>query len=323
MNLAMRLSQRAYLVQNSIHKHQIFCNFSKLPLCYWNKSRALSTQASYLVPNLQATTIGYAQHRHHVHEVARSLQENGIIKISLGFEDNDSEYLQQLIHSLNRLEGHKLPISHSASRGWFWDVRPNPETFQKAMHQARSETMEEFPWHTDCSYENPPPRYFALHVLQPDRRGGGTLSVLNVARLVERLSTDTQASLARPEYHMTIPPEFIKDSKQRHIHGSVLSANKDGRATMMRFRSDILTPLTDRADRALQELKETLQKVETLQTSTLHLTAKDLPERSIILVDNRQWLHARNEIKDPQRHLRRVRWDAVPFLSHSPHSAGT
>jgi alpha-ketoglutarate-dependent taurine dioxygenase len=177
--------------------------------------------------------------------------------------------------------------------------------------------MDAFPWHTDCSYENPPPRYFVLQVLHPDQYGGGTLSVMNVARLVDRLSPDTRAALAEPEFLVTIPPEFIKDPKQRHIHGSVLSIDKDAGAVMMRFRSDIITPLTDRAGQAFHQVEEALQNGKDCQASTLHLTATDLPEQSVILVDNRQWLHARNEIKDPKRHLRRVRWDAVPFLSQN------
>ena len=98
-----------------------------------------------------------------------------MLKLSLGFADEDSDYLKQLLVSLHKNHGHQLPIAHSATRGWFWDVRPSKTNFQAGNHQARSETMNEFPWHTDCSYEDPPPRYFALQVLQHDRYGGGTL----------------------------------------------------------------------------------------------------------------------------------------------------
>lgn len=85
--------------------------------------------------------------------------------------------------------------------------------------------MSEFPWHTDCSYEDRPPRYFAFHVLQHDRYGGGTLSVMNVKSLSEHLSLTTRASLCRPEYQITVPPEFIKD--RQSILGGVLVANDE------------------------------------------------------------------------------------------------
>ncbi|KAF7557976.1 hypothetical protein G7Z17_g266 [Cylindrodendrum hubeiense] len=285
-----------------------------------NGLRRLATHASS-VPHFQAPDLSYAKQHDHVRHVAEQLKQSGILKISLGFKDSDSEYLQQLLLSLHENHNHQLPISHSATRGWFWDVRPSTKDFQAVNHQARSETMEEFPWHTDCSYENPPPRYFALQVLQHDRFGGGTLSVMNVERLSELLSAASRAALVRPDFQITTPPEFIKDLTQDHITGSVLVPDAEGRPTMMRFREDILTPLNDSASGALDELKQALQSTEVRSHATLHLTADDLPERSIVLVDNRRWLHARNDVKDPKRHLRRVRWDAIPFHSVANYDA--
>ncbi|CAG9962911.1 unnamed protein product [Clonostachys byssicola] len=279
------------------------------------------------VPQITAPDLIYAQKPDHVDEIHHQLQHHGILKISLQFADTSSTYLKHLLRSLHDHHGHQLPISHSAKRGWFWDVRPNETTFQAGNHQARSETMNEFPWHTDCSYEDPPPRYFALQVLQHDRYGGGTLSIMNVDRLSALLSPATRAALVRPEYRISIPPEFIKDPAQKHILGSVLlgaNAGGDGggrgrhestRPAVMRFREDILTPLSSEASAALGELKGALRSAEIQAQSTLHLVAEELPKGSIILVDNRRWLHARNHINDPERHLRRVRWDAVPFSS--------
>lgn len=278
-----------------------------------HRTRHLATTASQTVPHLNAPDISYSQQHHHVRDVDSELRRSGMLKISLGFSDNNSRYLEQLIRSLHQNYGHELPISHSATTGWFWDVRPSTTTFQTANHRARSETMEDFPWHTDCSYENPTPRYFALQVLQPDRYGGGTLSIMNVERLSELLSPVTRSSLLKPEFRITIPTEFIKDPTQSHITGSLLVADEKGQTTMMRFREDILTPLSERAAKALDELKQALHNAETQSYTTLNLTADDLPERSVILIDNRRWLHARNDVHDPERHLRRVRWDAVPF----------
>ncbi|KAH6603991.1 hypothetical protein Trco_007437 [Trichoderma cornu-damae] len=282
-----------------------------------HEAHRMSTDISRIVPSLEAADLSYAQEPGHVRSVSEKLRQKGILKVSLGFADSKSRYLEQLLLSLHQHHGHQLPIAHSATRGWFWDVLPTTTGFQTANCQARSETMEDFPWHTDCSYENPPPRYFALHVLRPDRYGGGTLSVMNVERLSELLSPATRISLARPEYLIRTPPEFTKHLDQQHIVGSILLADDEGRPTMMRFREDLLTPLSQRASAALDELKQALLGTEARSHSTLHLTPKALPERSIILIDNRRWLHARNHIKDPERHLRRVRWDAVPFSSAS------
>ncbi|KIL93860.1 hypothetical protein FAVG1_02422 [Fusarium avenaceum] len=203
--------------------------------------------SSSSLQNIQAPDISLAEHIDHVQIISKHLAKSGMLKITLGFADEESNYLTRLILSLHKYSGHKLPISHSATRGWFWDVRPSKDKFQAGNHQARSETMREFPWHTDCSYENPPPRYFALQVLQHDRFGGGTLSIMNVQKLCGLLSPETLSALAAPEYRMTIPPEFIKDSSQAYITGSILGFTPSNRLPVMRFRGDILTPLTDRA----------------------------------------------------------------------------
>ena len=284
--------------------------------------RCHTTVASHTLPCLTVPALNHAQQFDHVGKVSEQLERSGMLKLSLGFSDEDSDYLKQLLVSLHKNHGHQLPISHSATRGWFWDVRPSKTNFQAGNNQARSETMNEFPWHTDCSYEDPPPRYFALQILQHDRCGGGTLSVMNVERLSELLSPGTRSALAAPEYRITIPPEFIKDPNQKHIIGSVFAKHPANRATIIRFREDILTPLTERAARALEELKEALLREEVQAHSTVHLKSSDIPKGSIILMDNRRWLHARNEIKDPGRHLRRVRWDACPFGNISDKGRG-
>ncbi|KAH6647205.1 hypothetical protein BKA67DRAFT_595270 [Truncatella angustata] len=269
---------------------------------------------SFTVAELMAPDLAHAKNRHHVASAAQHLEQHGILKISLGFQDPDSQYLEQLVLSLHEHHGHQLPISHSASCGWFWNVRPTINTpFQASQYQARSETAEPFPWHTDCSYEDLPPRYFALHVLQHDRLGGGSLAIMNVQKLTELLSPDTQTSLMQQDYRFLVPPEFTKEPAKKEIVGSVLASRREFQPYMMRFRRDIIKPLTERASKALQELDMSLSDDKAKEYSTLYLRSTDLPAGSIILVDNRRWLHARSNIKDPERHLRRVRWDAIPF----------
>lgn len=232
--------------------------------------------------------------------------------MQLAFPDEASTYIHDLILNLHRRHGHGLPISHSAQREWFWDVRPSTKDFQSHEHQARSETMQRFEWHTDCSYEELLPRYFALQVLQPDHCGGGTLSVLNVDRLLTLLSPFARKWLSSPNYKIMVPPEFIKTPEEQSIVGNLLALKPGKAGGRLRFREDITVPLTENAAQALDELKSILLSHQARE-ETLHLTAETLPRGSIIMMDNQRWLHARNEIKDPNRHLRRVRWNSMPF----------
>jgi alpha-ketoglutarate-dependent taurine dioxygenase len=273
-----------------------------------------------MVPHLSAPTIEHSTQQTHVRNVHEQLRQHGILKISLGSPDPESEYLKQLVLGLHQHCSHQLPITHSASRGWFWDVRPESVSFQTDNHRARSETMEEFPWHTDCSYEEMPPRYFALQVLQHDRFGGGTLSAMNIQRLNQSLSPSTQASLMRREYSIRIPREFVKDPTKEEIVGNLMAIDQESQSCMIRFRRDLLSPLTERASKALEELDACFQTTgavaQSESPSIVHLTAADFPTGTIIIMDNRRWLHARNQINDPERHLRRLRWDAIPFPSN-------
>lgn len=277
-------------------------------------SAEFTTLKPLTVPHMTAPTIEHSIQQTHVCSVHEQLRRHGILKISLGRPDPDSQYLERLVVSLNKQFNHQLPITHSASRGWFWDVRPESVSFQTANHRARSETMDEFPWHTDCSYEEMVPRYFALQVLQHDRFGGGTLSAMNIQRLNQSLSPSTQASLMRREYRINIPKEFVKDPEKQEIVGNLMAFDQESQSCMMRFRRDIVTPLTEGASQALEELDSCLAQKGT--PSTVHLTSAAFPTGTIILIDNRRWLHARNNINDPKRHLRRLRWDAVPFPSN-------
>ncbi|KAI1264608.1 hypothetical protein F5Y18DRAFT_417585 [Xylariaceae sp. FL1019] len=266
----------------------------------WLISPRFFTSRDLTIRLLEVPTPAHAQRLCHVDQIAQILRDRGALIATLTFRDDKSEYLRGLVLSLHRHHGHQLPIAHSATRGWFWDVRPRETDFQQSGHQARSETMETFPWHTDCSYEEMPPRYFALQVLQHDRFGGGTLSLMNTNRLIEYLSTSTRDVLMRPEYRITIPPEFAKSPVQQYIQASLLRSDASSESSLIRYREDILTATTEKAAQALKQLKETLQNCE---VRTTHLTARDLPSGSIILIDNRRWLHARTQVRDPSRHL--------------------
>lgn len=269
------------------------------------------------VPFISVSNPDLASQSTHQRAIHRILQDSGILHIQLAISDENSNYIQNLLLGLHRQHAHGLPITHSADRGWMWDIRPSPESFQSNNTQARSETMEEFPWHTDCSYEESPPRYFGLQVLQPDQCGGGTLSVLAVDELLALLSPSAREALFSPSFQITVPPEFVKDQDKTRIVGSLLATNPDGNSTRLRFRQDIVAPLSDRAAEALAELENVLLGPEA-EARVLNLTAQKLPRGSIILMDNGRWLHARNEVKDPNRHLRRVRWDARQFVSPFP-----
>ena len=298
----------------NLARHKCFLpyQFPSLSTCVFYNTRRFASQTAGSLPYLPAPSLHSAQCIEHVNQVAFQLHSKGILKIGLAFSDPNTRYLEHLIHSLHEHHGHQLPIAHSATRGWFWDVRPLSPDSNNIKNLARSETKEKFSWHTDCSYEACPPQYFALQILHADTHGGGTLSVLDVQRLVESLSHTTRLALMKPDFIIQVPTEFIKQEPQTHIHDRLLAVDPTDSSFVMRLRDDLVTPTNADAARALSELKQVLGGG-MAASQALHFPAETLPTNSIVLMDNRLWLHSRSEVKDPKRHLRRVRWNARSF----------
>ncbi|KAL9035997.1 MAG: hypothetical protein Q9214_006331 [Letrouitia sp. 1 TL-2023] len=265
------------------------------------------------IPRLTATSLEDSSEHSHISAVNQALRGPGVGLVDLKFPDLESQYLERLVLGLGKHYNHGPPITHSSSRGWFWDVKP--QDTNPIVHQARSETKLPFPWHTDCSYESKPPQFFALHVLYADKFGGGTLSALNVSRVLHQLGPATLESLCRPEFRITVPPEFSKDDTGSIVGPLVSRAEHKSGGLTMRFRADIVEPLSLNAKRALETFKQRLGDVtDTRENARINLTPQVLPDNTIVLMDNGRWLHARTEIRDPGRHLRRVRWARREFL---------
>ncbi|KFY39719.1 hypothetical protein V495_05784 [Pseudogymnoascus sp. VKM F-4514 (FW-929)] len=269
----------------------------------------------YELPRIAAYNLDDTQDVSHVNAIDDALQKHGIMAITLTFPDPDSTYLLKLVQSLQRHRAHGEPLTHSSTRGWFWDVKPTPKSIT-AQHHARSETMNDFPWHTDCSYASEPPRFFGLHVLQADRCGGGTLSVVQLDKVLKFIGKDAVEILSREEFRIEVPPEFENGTKS--VIGPVLKLVRGGRECTedmkCRYRADIIHPLTEKAASALEALNSALAQARTDSSDMcLNLSPEMLPNGSVLLMDNGRWLHARNEVKDPERHLRRIRWDAREF----------
>ncbi|PVH93515.1 Clavaminate synthase-like protein, partial [Periconia macrospinosa] len=265
-----------------------------------------------------------ASNHDHLATINEQLTSSGLAIRRLSFKDDSSEYMTEVVVNLGRLFQHGPPTAHNSSQGWLWDVRPEfrnnrahgtePMSDARANVQnrdlkpARSETMQQFPWHTDCSWD--PPRYFGLHVLQADKCGGGHTSLISVEHVVQLCNPETVRALCRPEFQFSVPDEFQEGLGKSMVAGNVLWHDHHWR---IRYRSDTVQARTARASQALSELGAILQhpKSGKVQDHILTLTPDFLRSGSVMLVDNSRWLHSRSVVADPDRHLRRIRWS--PF----------
>jgi alpha-ketoglutarate-dependent taurine dioxygenase len=177
-----------------------------------------------------------------------------------------------------------------------WDIRP-----LKTAGGARSHTAEEFPMHTDCSFEDPPPRYMALYVVNEDQLGGGLSTLVDTEVLMRHLSPRAITTLHTTEFDIRVPPEFFKGTAS--IRGRILSASK-----LWRYRSDTIVrdTCTPAQLQALGELDALLENPHMILTTKL-------PSGAMLILDNSRWLHGRTAIYDPARWLKRIRFHPLDF----------
>ena len=183
--------------------------------------------------------------------------------------------------------------NHSNVEAHIWDVRP-----QRLTGGARSHTSEEFPMHTDCSFEDPPPRYIALYVVQEDQYDGGLTTLIDTEILIRYLSRKTLRILHTKEFYMRVPQEFFKGTNI--IKGRILSYNK-----LWRYRSDTII----RDDCADEEI-DALNELDSLLDNPHIILTTKLPTGSMLILDNSRWFHGRTCVMDPQRWLKRIRFDS-------------
>ncbi|CAF1088168.1 unnamed protein product [Rotaria sordida] len=185
-------------------------------------------------------------------------------------------------------------VTHNADEESFvWHVRPLPSTSDTQHPLARSQTDHEFPFHTDCSYESNPPEYMALFVLEQDQLGGGQFKVIQVSDIVNRLSEKSKMILLTENFKIAVPLEFRKEKDIDHIYGPILLDHHQ-----IRYRSDIVL---DHKSNALNELESIISEVPKY--------VPKLEKYTMILLNNRKYLHARTKILDPRRHLLRIRFN--------------
>lgn len=161
----------------------------------------------------------------------------------------------------------------------------------------------------DLTYYLPqarPQRFFGLHIVHPDKVGGGIFRVLPAKDLVAALSPQSVEVLLRTEFAIQVPAEFYKG--QASNKGRLLQLDPTTGHYLLRFRRDILADPSSAdpaANAAVEELNALLDNPE---TKGWRFPDDVFRENVVLLMDNARFLHMRTEIRDKRRLLRRVRF---------------
>ena len=218
------------------------------------------------------------------------LNKTGILVISLEFDEVDGSTMESIVGAI----GHAH--THNSEGRALWDIRSGGVDGNESL--ARSHKLHEFILHTDCSYEEQIPDFFGLYVAQHDEFGGGKNLLVDGSTLIQHLSAEALNILQTEKLKIIVPPEFKRNTD--YIYAYVIDKNFN-----IRYRKEIID-LTDASGAVIFALDE----LERLCDSPVLNRSLELKKNTILLLDNKRYLHARTAIKDKNRHLKRIRFFA-------------
>ncbi|WP_010598208.1 TauD/TfdA family dioxygenase [Rickettsiella massiliensis] len=241
---------------------------------------------------LEIPQICYLKVTHHkvipYAHISEILDKYGLSIITLNYQDKSATF-KKIINTL----GH--PHLHKEENSYLWDIKV---VRGKKMTQplARSHKDDEFHFHTDCSYEENVPDYFALYVLHADKKLGGNNLILDVKWLKDALSHKSLKILKNIPITINVPKEFFKGI-------DFIKACIFDKYFNIRYRREIINfdHLTSEQFNAISELEHLIYLPKLCRGFTLR-------DNQILILSNKRFLHAKTQINDPERHLQRIRF---------------
>lgn len=245
--------------------------------------------------------------------IEQKLEHDGYVRVQFSSEQLPKDY-----HCIEVLENFFIDfiekiggqcLNHNEDQNSIvWHVQPKPKSSDRQDKPlARSQTDEEFLFHTDCSYEMNPAEYMALFIVEPDQLGGGQLEIIRLSDILQHLSLKTKENLLRKKLHINVPREFRKASDTDHIDAPILLDHEK-----IRYRYDIVSKGNIEE---LNEISSIIPNIEKYRPK--------LDKYSMIILNNQKFLHGRTKILDLHRHLLRIRFNRpLPFDVFSIYDQG-
>jgi len=246
------------------------------------------------VPNLRF--VGDTVRDVQADKVKSTLINEGMALLCLNEAVSDPEEFTKFIKDLGA-----EPHQHSSDVGGVWSIKP-----KKKNAIARSHTSDAFLPHTDASFEPMPPRFFALTVIRSDHGVGGFTCFASVEEAVGMLSAEDYDTLLNTSVHWERPIEFTKSGMETTLAPVLFSKYR------ARLRGDIIG--TDHlSEHDQKKFWGAYNRFYRILEELCQKSAVLLPERTMILMDNQRFVHARTSIIDLRRSLLRIRFN-IPDL---------
>jgi hypothetical protein len=289
-----------YFVFVSLQISSICFGQSLIPSTVSNFSKFKLVNPLKILPSMifDATLFGSSWNQLHIKEC---LKLNSLCLVKLPAVDPEGIELLKFASLIGQMNPHNLD-----PRSILWPIKYDAQAIASGI-PARSQTDQEFIDHTDCSFEEKPPRLFALSVVRSDQKGGGKNEIIFSQDILNNISESSKFILRNTNFPTFIPPEFFKGIKE--VSFPVLVGHD-----LLRYRYDCfnLEKCTDIQIKALDEFQRALTKPEIRYDIYL-------PENVIAFFDNARLLHSRKPILDRERFLIRARFHPIDdFLFNPP-----
>lgn len=229
-------------------------------------------------------------------EVRASLEEHGYALLpSVDSVGCAVEVLSDIGEIIGQYDGH---LTHEVT------YRPGNDA------RSYSQSTNTIRAHTEAPGWQPSPAYLALFCHRQARCGGGHTELLDVYRILPRLTDAELALLTSRE--LDFPGPAHANGGAGHVRTPMLSMTTDGRQ-VLRFSYNLLT--TGEYDPRLDARPDPARLPLGAEGASLAERVSELftgqpvrvliPENTVLIWDNRRMLHARSEYRDPARHLTR------------------
>ena len=222
----------------------------------------------------------------------------------IGLEELPLGPKRQVLFALANLIGEPT-ATDPYKRRVLWDVKPRP--VPPGHFATFSEHDGEAQFHTDTQYYPNPERLFFLYAVQAARCGGGTSYFADATDVISGMTRTASgcrafATLSNIPVPFRIPSAFARGAEPEYTWAPIIAA-----VPLIRFREDTLLKCEECfPDVPWGEIKDALSCLN--EAAAYASTARaQLPDDSIVFVNNHQALHARTEFRDQNRHLIRVR----------------
>jgi alpha-ketoglutarate-dependent taurine dioxygenase len=252
-------------------------------------------------------------------DVLRPLAPNGVVLRNLGLAGLAEERRNATLYAIALLLGFPTPTDQRTGRV-AWDVKARPVTEGDQRFITFSERIGSADMHTDSSFYPMPEEKFVLYVVTAAQCDGGHSLLVDAESIYEALQRSQSGRAAFAVLRSTPVPFRVPSvyaaaeaAVEYHIAPILADPLRDGDRFRLRWRYDAIKKgLAACPHLASPELLAALEIMNQVAERDAVRFREQLPDDTLMLVDNHRMLHGRTTYTDERRHLIRIRMSDLP-----------